>query len=360
MLTPWSKVVRNRMAILYQRWLTNVLPAKILIGSGNFRSGSVHGCFLPSGIHFDKESFMAQSVIHVNERRRWLGFMLAALAAIGFSAKAILVKLVYYDAVDAVTLLALRMLFSTPFFLVVALRHIGRGGSAPLAGKDRLALLGLGLSGYYLSSLLDFVGLQYISASLERLILYLYPSLVVLLSAALFGKAVGRREAAAMLLSYAGIGLVFSQEFKADSADLWQGAGFVFASALTYSGYLIGTGAVVARIGVSRFTAYAMLVACAATLLQFGLTHPVQALWQLPERVYWLSLLMALVSTIMPVFMLSAGIRIIGSGPAALTGSVGPVATLLIAGLVLDEPVTPTQIAGAALVIAGVWRLSAK
>ncbi|MGZ0080424.1 DMT family transporter [Methylomonas sp. YC3] len=292
-------------------------------------------------------------------RNRLFGFALATLAAIGFSGKAILVKLAYYQPVDAVTLLALRMLFSSPFFLIVAWRHAGQKDLRPLNRRDYLALLILGFLGYYLSSLFDFIGLQYISAGLERLILFLYPTMVVVLSALLLGKPFGRKEVVALVLSYAGIGVVFFDEINIQSEHLLLGAGFVFASTLTYSAYLIGTGETVARIGASRFTAYAMLVACAATLTQFLLTHPPQALL-LPMRVYQLSLLMAIFSTVLPVFMLSAAIKMIGSSHTSLIGSLGPVATLFMASYVLGEELTPAQIGGAALVMVGVLSLSWK
>ncbi|QSA99914.1 DMT family transporter [Methylomonas sp. EFPC1] len=292
-------------------------------------------------------------------RNRLFGFALATLAAIGFSGKAILVKLAYYQPVDAVTLLALRMLFSAPFFLIVAWRHAGQKDLRLLNRRDYLALLILGFLGYYLSSLFDFIGLQYISAGLERLILFLYPTMVVVLSALLLGKPFGRKEVVALVLSYAGIGVVFFDEINIQSEHLLLGAGFVFASTLTYSAYLIGTGETVARIGASRFTAYAMLVACAATLLQFLLTHPPQALL-LPMRVYQLSLLMAIFSTVLPVFMLSAAIKMIGSSHTSLIGSLGPVATLFMASYVLGEELTPAQIGGAALVMVGVLSLSWK
>lgn len=288
-----------------------------------------------------------------------LGYGMATLAAIGFSTKAILVKLAYYDNVDAVTLLALRMLFATPFFLLVALRHVRRSNAAPLNVRDYWIVLVLGLLGYYLSSLFDFIGLQYVSAGLERLILFLYPTFVVILSALLLGKEFGQKEIVALGLSYAGIGVVFKDEFGMQSEQLLLGAGFVFASALTYSMYLIGTGETVVRIGASRFTAYAMLVACTATVLQFALTHPVDAL-RLPVRVYQLSLVMALVSTVLPVFMLSASIRLIGSSHVSLVGMIGPVSTIFLAAYFLDEELTVSQIAGAALVLAGVCSVSLK
>ena len=293
-------------------------------------------------------------------RHKLAGYAMAALAAIGFSAKAIFVKLAYQDQVDAITLLTLRMLFSAPFFLVVALRHSRRNSSnSPLSGKDYLVLALLGLCGYYLSSLFDFIGLQYISAGLERLILFLYPTFVVLFSALLLGKAFGRKEILALLLCYIGIGLVFLEEINFNARNLWIGAGFVFASTLTYSTYLIGTGQIIAKVGASRFTAYAMLVACTATVLQYFLTHPPQALL-LPMRVYHLSLLMAIFSTVLPVFMLSAAIRLIGSSHTSLIGSIGPVVTLFLATIFLGEKLTALQIGGAALVMCGVLSLTLK
>ncbi len=294
----------------------------------------------------------------LSRRDALIGFGLAVLAAVGFSAKAILVKLAYYEPIDALTLLALRMLFSAPFFLVVAIYHAGRK-NPPLSRRDYLALLVLGLLGYYLSSLFDFIGLQYVSAGLERLILFLYPTFVVALSALLLGKAFGKKEVVAMLLSYAGIAVVFKDELSFESEHVLLGVGFVFASTLTYAAYLIGAGETIARIGASRFTAYAMLVACAATLAQFLLTHPLQAL-SASVRIYGLSLTMAAFSTVLPVFMLSAAIRRIGSGRTSLIGMLGPVSTLFMADHILGEQLTALQMTGAALVMAGVLSLSVR
>lgn len=291
-------------------------------------------------------------------RRIVFGYGLAALSAISFSTKAILVKLAYQYPVDAVTLLTLRMLFAAPFFLLIAFRHIG-SAQAKLSGRDYLTVLILGLLGYYLASLFDFIGLQYISAGLERLIIFLYPTFVILLSALLLGKAFGKKEIIALLLSYAGIAVVFKDELQVESEHLLLGAGYVLASTMAYALYLIGTGETVLRIGASRFTAYAMLVACAAIVLQFALTHPLQAL-DLPMRVYQLSLVMAVLSTVLPVFMLSASIRLIGSSHFSLVGMIGPVSTIFMAAYFLGEALTLQQMAGAGLVMAGVLSLSLK
>lgn len=285
------------------------------------------------------------------------GAVFAALAAIGFSAKAILVKLAYASTVDAVTLLAIRMAFSVPFFVAIAWWSSRNVDAQPLARQDWFAVMALGLIGYYLSSLLDFSGLQYISAGLERLILFLYPTMVVLLSAALYKRRVRGGEILALVLSYAGIALVFVHDVRVAQEGIALGAALVFASTLTYSVYLIGAGHTIARIGAIRFTAYAMVIASIATFLQFALTHSVTALI-LPPQVYLLGFIMAIVSTVLPVFMLSSAIRLIGSGHTALIGSIGPVSTLFLANLMLGESLSSLQLSGAALVMAGVLSMS--
>jgi len=290
-----------------------------------------------------------------------LGVIFALLAAVGFSIKAILVKLAYLDGVDAVTLLALRMAFSVPFFIGVAL-WIRRKHVEPLNMHDRLLVLGLGLVGYYLSSFLDFLGLQYISAGLERLILFLYPTMTVMLSALIYKRIIGKKVIAAMALSYAGIALAFLHDLGLHDAGAKQGgimlgALLVFASTLSYSIYLVGAGHAIARIGTARFTAYAMIVASTASLLQFGVTHPLSAL-DLPLRVYELSIAMAIFSTVLPVFLLSCAIRRIGSGSASLIGSIGPVSTIYLAYLFLNESISLLQIAGSSLVLVGVLVIS--
>jgi drug/metabolite transporter (DMT)-like permease len=286
----------------------------------------------------------------------FLGVIFALLAAIGFSAKAILVKLAYLDSVDAVTLLALRMVFSVPFFIGVAI-WARQHHAAPLNTHDRLLVLGLGLIGYYCSSLLDFLGLQYISAGLERLILFLYPTMTVILSALLYKRAIGRKVIAAMALCYAGIALVFLHDVGVKEGGIVLGASLVFGSTMSYSIYLVGAGHAIARIGAMRFTAYAMVVASAACLLQFFVMRPLSAL-DLPLRVYELSIAMAIFSTVLPVFMLSFAIRRIGSGSASLIGTIGPVSTIYMAYLILGESISLLQIAGSSLVLVGVLIIS--
>jgi drug/metabolite transporter (DMT)-like permease len=295
----------------------------------------------------------------ISSRHKLVGILFALVAAIAFSAKAILVKLAYIDSVDAITLLALRMAFSLPFFLVVAARENRNKHSHALTTQDRLAVIGLGLIGYYLASYLDFLGLQYISAGLERLILFLYPTMVVLISALVFKHRIGRTAWLALLISYAGIALVFLHDMQVLQHDAFTGSVLVFGSALAYAIYLVGAGHTIARIGATRFTSYVMTVACAACLLQFAVTHPVAAL-NLPFRVYGLSIAMAVISTILPAFLLAASMRRIGSVHTSMIGSIGPVSTIFLAYVFLGERMSLEQIAGSALVLAGVLMISLK
>lgn len=287
----------------------------------------------------------------------YAGVVFALLAAVGFSAKAILVKLAYQYRVDSITLLALRMAFAMPFFITVLL-WARRRQTQPLSSREKLMVLGLGLIGYYLSSLFDFLGLQYITAGLERLILFLYPTMTVILSALIYRRAIGKKVLFAMALSYLGIALVFLHDAGGRQGEsVMLGALLVFASTLSYSIYLVGAGHAIARIGAARFTSYAMIVASIACLLQFGATHTLASL-ELPMRVYEYAFAMAIFSTVLPVFLLSHAIRHIGSAQASLIGSIGPVSTIYLAYLFLGEKITLLQVAGAMLVLGGVLIVS--
>jgi len=289
------------------------------------------------------------------------GVALALLAAFGFSAKAILIKLAYgYSEaapVGAVTLLALRMAFALPVFLWIGLRE--SRNATPLARRDWAAIVALGLLGYYGASILDFLGLQYITAGLERLILFTYPTLTLLLGALLYGQAVGRREWGALALCYLGIGAAFAHDLNlsAETSVVWIGAAFVFGSSVCYALYLAGSGPMLARVGVARFTALAMLVSTAATLVHFLATEPLSALVQ-PLPIYGYGLAMALLSTVVPVFAQSAAIRRIGSGRAALIGTSGPLLTIVLGWWLLGERISAWQLGGMALVVAGVVLVS--
>jgi drug/metabolite transporter (DMT)-like permease len=283
-----------------------------------------------------------------------LGFWLALLAAAGFSGKAIFVKLSYGAApVDAVTLLALRLLYSLPVFLWVAFDTQRNG--PPLTRRDWLMLGALGLLGYYGASIFDFLGLQYITAGLERLILFTYPTLTVLIGVVFMGKSFSRREMGALLLSYAGIGLAFVHDLRlaGEPATVILGGALVFGSSLCYAFYLAGSAPAIARLGAMRFSALATIVSTGATVLHQALAQPLEAYLQpLPVHAYALG--MALISTVMPVFAQSAAIARIGSSRSVLVGTVGPMLTIFLGWIVLDEALSLPQLLGAALVLAGV------
>ena len=281
-----------------------------------------------------------------------LGVLLVFISGVAFSTKAILVKLAYRHGVDSVSLLALRFGFSAPFFAVAAFGGRFKGKlPTPLTRRDQLSIVGLGVLGYYLASLTDFIGLRYISAGLERLILFIYPTLVVVIESWLFKVRLGRRQTIALVLTYAGIALAFQGELGNYGSDVPRGAAWVFACALTYALYLLGAGRMVPKLGSQRFTALALLAATGAVLVHALVVHA--QILGLPPAAYSLGLIMALLSTVLPAFLLARGIALIGSGPAAIVSTVGPVSTILLAYFFLQEPISSTELLGTALVIFG-------
>lgn len=285
------------------------------------------------------------------------GMALAILAAFGFSFKAIFVKLAYPYGVDPITLLALRMVFALPVFLWVGLT--ASRGMPALDRRDWLGIVAMGLAGYYAASVFDFLGLQYISAGLERLILFTYPTLTLIFGMLLTKRLASRREVIALMLCYVGIGAAFwhDLEFAEDHASIWLGGSLVFASALCYAIYLSGSAPLIARLGTARFAALATLVSTAGVLGHFLAVEPVAALVQ-PWPVYGYALAMGLFCTALPVFAQSAAIRQLGSARVALVSMLGPLATIGFAVWLLGEPLSIAQMAGAALVIAGIALVS--
>lgn len=277
-----------------------------------------------------------------------MGIALAVLAAFGFSFKAIFVKLAYAAApVDAVTLLALRMTFALPFALAGAL-WLCRS-APPLRTNDWGLLIALGLLGYYGASILDFLGLQYISAALERLILFIYPTMTVLIGVLFLGKRLERQQIGALLLSYAGIGLAFAHDLQVagDIDTVLLGAAFVFASALSYALYSAGAEVSIRNLGTVRFASLAIIVSTFATQINFLASQPLAALIQ-PREIYGYSAAMALFSTVLPVLWQSAAVHRIGSARTVLIGTLGPILTIFFGWLLLDDPLSAAQLLGQA------------
>jgi drug/metabolite transporter (DMT)-like permease len=285
------------------------------------------------------------------------GLAIAVAGAVLFSTKAIVAKLLYRYQLDAVTVLAFRMLFSLPVFAAVAIWKMRT--EAPLSVADRWRLVGLGLVGYYISSFLDFLGLQYISVGLERLILFLTPTFVLLITAVFLKRRISRPEWLALGLSYCGIVLVFVHDLGGGQRDVVAGSLLVLCSAVSYAIYLLGSGELVRRIGSLRLVSYAMCVSSAACIAQFFVLRPAALLIQ-PVQVYGLSLVNGVFCTILPVFMTMVAVQRIGAATASQAGMIGPVSTLFLGALVLGEPITAIQLAGTALVFAGIYLLSKK
>lgn len=300
---------------------------------------------------------MSLSVQHALPDRKqfWIGFFLASLGAVLFSAKAIVTKLSYRYGVDALTVLGFRMMLSLPFFAFIAFvqSHKARKGYiARLTRAQGLQVIFLGFIGYYLASYLDFLGLQYISASLERLILFLAPTFVLLLSALLLKKKISGRQWIALLLSYVGVVVVFLQDLSFSGHNVPLGSAFVLASALSYACYLIGSGELLKRIGATRLVAYAMSVSCIISMAHFFSVYSWGGLLQ-HTAVYQLSLIHAIVNTVLPTFMIMWAVARIGAPMTSQLGLVGPVSLLFLAAWLLDEPLTILQLVGTAITLTG-------
>ena len=287
------------------------------------------------------------------------GILFAFAGVVSFAFRPVLIKLCYAVApVSATTLLFLRMALSLPFFLAMAwwLR-----GEKPIARRDRLGIVCLGFLGYYLASLLDFLGLQYVPAGLGRLIMFLYPTLVVILSAVFLGKPATRREIAALAITYAGIALVLSNKLgiASEHRQFMFGALLIFGSAMCYAVYLVTGSQLVKRVGSARFTAYTMIVSTAPAVVQFVALEPASAL-NLPAISWWYVLLLVTVCTVMPVFLVAESLKRIGANHFALIGALGPVTTVLADFFLMDGALSATQLVGGALVISGVLLVSVK
>jgi drug/metabolite transporter (DMT)-like permease len=290
-------------------------------------------------------------------RGAYIGVACAILGSIAFSGKTIIIKLAYQHGVEVWTLLALRMLFSLPFFLAMA----WWAGAAMLTRRDWLAVIALGFVGYYVGSYLDFAGLQYISAGMGRLILYLYPTVVVIMSAVFLKQPIRKRHVLSLLLSYSGIALVFNAEIKlgAQMGPMLLGAGLVFASAVAYAIYLIAGTRYVQKLGSMRYTAYAATSASFFVIAHFmALRGPSQLV--VSNDVYLLVLIMAIFTTVTPLWLMAEGLKRIGANQVALVGCIGPLSTMVFGQIFLAERITLIQLAGAGLVLAGVLIISLK
>ncbi|MGH8764603.1 MAG: DMT family transporter, partial [Burkholderiales bacterium] len=290
---------------------------------------------------------------------RFWGIAFALVGVVSFAFRPVLIKLAYQShPISASTLLFLRMTLSLPFF--VAMAWWFRKGDA-ISRNDWLGIVGLGFLGYYLASLLDFLGLQHVSAGLGRLIMFLYPTLVVILSAIFLRKTPTRREIAALFITYVGIALVLSQKLGAGPGQhaFLLGALLIFSSAMCYAVYLVTGSQIVRRVGSVRFTAYTMIVSTAPAVVQFCMLESPAAL-DLPERIWWIAAALALLCTVLPVFLVAEALKRMGANQFALIGALGPVTTVIADFVLLKGSLGAAQMLGGALVISGVLLVTLK
>jgi drug/metabolite transporter (DMT)-like permease len=305
---------------------------------------------------------MSSTVLqNISPRTRFLiGVGLLVISNMCFSAKAVIIKLMYQYHVDTFSVIALRMLLSAPVYITVAIVLARRKDDVPLTKKELLSVSGLGILSYYVSSMLDFWGLQYISAGVERLILFTYPTMVLAISAVLFKKKITPPQYIAMILTYIGVGIAYvAERGLGDQKNVVLGAALIFTCAITYSFFVVGTGELAKRFGSVKFTCYAVLAATVPCLLQ-SLVHDGMNIFNFPAEVYTLSIWLSIVATIIPTFMIVEGIRLVGAGNSGIIGFVGPVWTIFLANWLLNEPITLMQIVGTAIVLVGVFLISWK
>lgn len=286
--------------------------------------------------------------------------MLVILSAVGFAMKGVLAKLAYREGANGDTLLALRMVAALPFYLYALwhFRNVSAVSGGKLQKKDLLRTLLLGLLGFDLSAVLDFDGLERISASLERLVLFLYPTFVLFISWFVTGRRIGLRESGACLLAYGGVFLV-SEGSGSTARSSITGILLVLGSALFYAVYLVGAEEVLKKVHPLWMTSVVMVTATTGILLQGALAGTIH-LVKVNARVLAISGIMGLVSTAIPTFLMSLGVAAIGASRAAILSLVGPVATMILAWGVLGERLEGGGWAGAGLVVGGVMLLSGK
>ena len=287
------------------------------------------------------------------------GILIGVLGIVLFSSKAVMVKLAYQYQVDALSLLLLRMLFSFPFYVVIAIIYSRKENSVVLVKNDYAWVLVFGVVGYYLSSYFDFIGLQYIKASLERIILFLYPTIIIVLNKLFLKKPITPTQALAIFLTYIGIFITFFGEVVISGNDTYLGGFFILLCAIAYAIYLVGSGWLIPKFGVVKFTSYVMIVSCVCVFIHFGLFSNIN-IFSLQKEVYVLGFLIAIFATVIPSFLVSESISRINSSNFAIIAGFGPISTIILAGIFLNEVLTLLQLFGALVVIFGILLVSIK
>ena len=287
------------------------------------------------------------------------GILIGVLGIVLFSSKAVMVKLAYQYQVDALSLLLLRMLFSFPFYVVIAIIYSRKKSHYIIKTNDYAWVLFFGIVGYYLSSYFDFLGLHYIKASLERIILFLYPTIIIVLNRLFLKKPITSIQALAIFLTYIGIFIAFFGEVVISGNDTYLGGFYILLCAITYAIYLVGSGWLIPKFGVVKFTSYAMIISCFCVFIHFGLFSKVD-IFGLEKEVYLLGFLIAIFATVIPSFLVSESINRISSSNFAIIAGFGPISTIILAAIFLNEVLTLLQLFGALVVIFGILLVSIK
>lgn len=301
----------------------------------------------------------------VAQQRYWVGAGLVLVSAFCFALKGIFIKTAYQFGIDTISLLTLRMLFALPFYVLILLnlgrvsaiqqRHKPVSVSHKLTFRQWLAVAGCGITGYYFASYFNFLGLVYITAGLERILLFTYPTFVLFLNATFMRRRITRLQWLALGLTYTGILVAFAGNIQStQQQNVFWGAFWVILSGLVYAVYLVGSDKLIAQVGSQRFTCYAMLAATVPTILHCAVQNGLN-LSHFPAPVYGLAFGMAVVSTVIPTLLVAEGIRRVGSGNASIINSIGPVFTILLATTLLHEVFSVWQILGTMLVLGGVF-----
>lgn len=285
------------------------------------------------------------------------GILLGVLGIVLFSSKAIMVKLAYQYHIDALSILLLRMFFAFPFYIVIAYVYRNDKKEGSNTKTDYLWLVFFGFVGYYLASYFDFVGLVYIKASLERIILFAYPTIVLLFNKIFLKQTINTNQKLAIAITYIGILITFGSEVSLSGNNTYLGGFFVVLSAITYASYLVGSGWLIPKFGVMRFTAYAMLVSCICVFVHYGIISQTTIL-SYPWQVYVLGVLMAVFATVIPSFLVSISIKMISASNFAIVAGIGPISTIVLAVVFLNEQLTLWQILGIVVVISGILLVS--
>ncbi len=285
------------------------------------------------------------------------GVFLGIIGIVLFSSKAVMVKLAYQYEVDAISILLIRMLFSFPFYIIIAYLYRNQNNEVVIKNKDYVWVIFFGFIGYYLASYFDFVGLTYIKASLERIILFLYPTIVLLLNRLFLKQPITKLQTGAIALTYLGIVIAFWDEVAISGTDTYFGGFFILLSAITYASYLVGSGWLIPKFGVIKFTAYAMIISCICVFIHYSIISEVD-LFSFSWQVYFLGFLIAVFATVIPSFLVSASIKIISSSNFAIVAGIGPISTIILAAIFLHETLTLLQLFGALIVIIGILLVS--